>query len=57
VTAKPNYRKTAREALAVKADCYVCDSKWSGTTSRFEAMAHNQQTGHPVFIEGKPKEE
>ena len=52
----PNYRLIAREAIPVKADCYNCDKTWTGSTSRNDAAAHHEATGHATWVECKPKE-
>ncbi len=49
-----NYKKILKEAIPIKADCYICDLKWSGKSSRDEALRHRDEFNHPVWIESIP---
>ncbi len=50
----PDFAAIAKRAVPVRADCYVCECAWTGYQARDEAMRHNAETRHPVWIECRP---
>ena len=55
MTGQPDYAAEVARSKPVSGGCYDCDQKWSGDTSRAEALKHADTEKHSVWIEGKPE--